>query len=67
MIKLKYKGKNYKVIESQLSLKGLPGIREVINGVTLIILYNSLKGYKRNLEIHRLITGRGLRDIRPKI
>ncbi|WP_026883465.1 hypothetical protein [Clostridium akagii] len=63
MAKVKYKGRKYRIVESQLFLDGLSGVRITRNGVTLIILSKHLEDYKRNLELHRLITGRGLRNI----
>lgn len=56
----KYKGKVYWVFEANLS-KALPGVRYIRHGITAIMINKNLDLKKRSLELHRLITGRGLR------
>lgn len=59
----KYKGEIYHVAEAN-DLPVLPGVRFKGQGVTILLLDKNLPFRKKQLELHRLLTGRGLRDIR---
>ncbi len=66
-IKVRYKGTEYRITKSDLPIEELPGVRVQKKGIIFIVLFNHCKGYKRRLAFHRLITGRGLRDIRRNL
>lgn len=59
---IKYKGKIFVIIETEMKGK-LPGIRGGKNGVVRILLNTNLPKRKKQLEFHRLLTGRGLKYI----
>lgn len=63
IIKLKYKGKRFYVIE-QNEIVCLPGFRFKADGKDYIVINKDIPKWKRQFELHRLITGRGLRDPR---
>lgn len=60
--KFKYKNKVFMVIENEFDF--IPGIRFKRNGIECISIFKGLSKRKKQLEFHRLITGKGLRDIR---
>jgi len=59
---LKYKGQIFVIIESEKKGK-IPGIRFRKEGINIILLNSSLPKRKKQLEFHKLLTGRGLRCI----
>lgn len=54
----KYKGKVFMLIESDLAF--IPGRKFRKNGVELISINKNLPERKKQLALHKLITGRGL-------
>lgn len=54
-----YKHRKYSLYKGTLP-KDLPGIIVFKHGVNNIILNKNLNQYKKNIEFHRLVTGRGL-------
>lgn len=60
---LKYKGQIFVIIESEKKGK-IPGIRAKKDGMNFILLNVNLPERKKQLEFHRLLTGRGLRYIK---
>ncbi|MBU3208040.1 hypothetical protein KPL28_00140 [Clostridium algidicarnis] len=64
IIDFKYKGKRYVLKESNLA--EIEGVRLDKWGRTILLINKNLSPYKRNLALHRLITGRGLRTLQNK-
>lgn len=60
----KYKKKIYYVFLSDFCKA--PGIKFNHNGLTIISLNKNLPKWKRQLELHRLIKGRRLKDIKTR-
>lgn len=60
--KLKYKGQMFLIHEVDLECK-LPGVRRRVKGINQVLLNTKLPKRKKQLEFHRLLTGRGLRDM----
>lgn len=58
----KYRGQKFLLTENQLDF--IPGFRIRKDGIILISISKCLPIDKRNLELHRLITKRGLRNMR---
>jgi len=63
--RLKYKGQKFIIVEAEMKSK-LPGLRTKRYGVNRVLLNKDLGERTKQLELHRLLTGRGLRDIRTK-
>lgn len=62
MEKVKYRGKQYILTENKFNF--VPGFIYNYKGLNIVSVSRNLPKWKRQLELHRLITGRGLRDIR---
>jgi hypothetical protein len=60
--RIRYKGQVFVIIEVDFEGK-LPGIRNKKKSVNRVLLNANLSGRKKQLEFHRLLTGRGLRDL----
>lgn len=58
----KYRGQKFLLTENPLDF--IPGFRIKKDGIILISISKYLPVSKRNLELHRLITKRGLRNMK---
>lgn len=63
-VSFKYRGQKFRFAKNELDF--IPGFRVKRNGIVLvsIYIYKGLSERKKSLELHRLITGRGLRNMR---
>lgn len=61
----KYKGHKFMFDENNFDF--LTGFRAKRNGIILVSINKNLSGRKRTLELHRLITGRGLRKMKKNL
>lgn len=59
---IKYRGRKFYLTENNISF--MPGFRFKANGLDIISINKNLSKRDKQLQLHRLITGRGLRDIR---
>jgi hypothetical protein len=58
----KYKGKRFYLVENSLGF--IPGYRFKCHGISIISINKDLSNRDKQLQLHRLLNGRGLRDVR---
>jgi hypothetical protein len=58
----KYKGQKYMLTENRFDF--VPGFKTKRNGFMLVSINENLSSRKKSLELHRLITGRSLRNMK---
>ncbi|MBV4439322.1 hypothetical protein [Clostridium tyrobutyricum] len=58
----KYKGQKFLFAENEFDF--IPGFRVKKDGWIFVSINKNLPSVKKNLEFHRLITGRGLRNMK---
>lgn len=60
-VPFKYRGQKFRFAKNELDF--IPGFRVKRNGIVLVSIYKGLSERKKSLELHRLIAGRGLRNM----